>query len=141
MMREQRYKAVAYLLLRLTVGLVFFFYGFNKLMGGLSGFAAGMTERMADTPLPGILITPFAYLLPFAELIVGTLLVLGLFTRGALVAAALLMAALTVGVVLEPSPPTVAANVNYALVIFVLLWLSEFDGYSLDAMRQADRER
>ena len=133
---SQNYKAVAYFLLRLTVGLVFFFYGVSKLLRGLEPFAAGMTARMADTPLPTFMVTPFAYVLPFAEVGVGLLLILGLFTRAALVAAGLVMMSLTVGVVLEPSPPTVAANVNYALVIFVLLWLSEFDHFSVDQLRK-----
>lgn len=123
---------LAYLLLRLTVGVMFLFFGISKLLKGLGPFVSGMRKRFEQSPLPVELVEPFAYVLPFVEVTVGTLVVLGLFTRVALFAAGLLMLALTFGAVMEPSPPTVANNINYALVIFVLLWLVEFNRYSVD---------
>ena len=129
------HKALAYALLRMTVGLMFFVFGVSKFLRGLDTVALGMQSRMAEAPMPEFLVGAFARVLPFGEVAIGLLLMVGLFTRGALVAAALLMMALTVGVVLEPSPATVAANVNYALIIVALLWLSEYDGYSVDHLR------
>lgn len=128
------HRAVAYLLLRLTVGVMFFFYGFGKLLGGVGGFASGLEERFAGS-LPMWIVTPFGYALPFIELLLGALLILGLFTRWTLVAAGLLMIGLTFGAVMEPNPPTVANNVLFAAVITALLALVEHDRYSLDARR------
>lgn len=127
-------RAVAYLLLRLTVGVMFFFYGLGKLLGGVGGFVSGLEERFAGS-LPMWVVTPFGYTLPFMELLIGALLILGLFTRWTLAAAGLLMIALTFGAVMEPKPPTVADNVLFAAVIAGLLALVEQDRYSLDAPR------
>jgi thiosulfate dehydrogenase [quinone] large subunit len=127
-------REIAYALLRVTVGVMFLFFGIGKLLRGVEKFAAGMQGRFAESPLPEGLVTPFAYVLPFAEVAIGSLLVLGLFNVVALVLAALLVLGLTFGVVMQPDPPTVAHNVNYALVIFVLLWLAEYNAYSLDRM-------
>lgn len=129
-MRDHR--ALAYALLRITVGVMFLSYGIGKFVMGPARFAVGLRERLAESVLPPSLVGLFGLVLPFAEVTIGALLVLGLFTRFALVLAALLMIALTFGAVMEPSPPTVAANVNYALIIALLLWLVEHNGYALD---------
>ena len=128
------YREAAYALLRATVGVVFLFSGITKIMGGVGEFAAGMQQQFAGK-LPMFLVTPFAYALPFAEVIIGGLLVFGLFNVLALILAGLLMLALTFGTVMKGDFPTVAHNVSYAVVIFVLLWLSEYNGYSLDRAR------
>lgn len=128
------YREVAYALLRVTVGVMFFFYGLGKLLRGLDKFVSGTQERFVESPLPGWTVTVFAHVLPFAEIGIGALLVLGLFNVAALVLAALLVVALTFGTVMEPAPATVASNVNYALVIFVLLFLAEHNGYSLERL-------
>lgn len=134
------YREMNYALLRITVGVVFLIYGVGKFMMGISVFAAGMESRVAGMEsrvagkLPAVLLTPFSYTLPFAEVGIGILLVLGLFSRIALVLAGLLMIALTFGAVLIPEPPTVASNVMFALVVFVLQWLSDNNRYSLDRL-------
>lgn len=133
-----RYREIAYALLRLTVGVMFFFYGVGKFIRGLDEVATGFGERFAESPLPDILAELFGFVLPFLEVILGSLLILGLFTRTALVGAALLIIALTFGTVMEPDPGTVAYNVNYALIIFALLWLSEHNSFSIDHYRHSD---
>jgi len=65
-------------------------------------------------------------------LVTGILLILGAFNRLALLSAGLLLAALTTGAVIEPSPGTVADNIGFALVVFLLLWTAERNHYSLD---------
>lgn len=132
-----RHREVAYLLLRVTVGMMFLFFGVGKFVKGLTEHVSGIEERFAQSWLPHALVTPFAYVLPFAEVAIGALLILGLFTVLALVAAALLMMALTFGTVVEPDPATTARNVNYALILFVLLFLARYDAYSVDRARGA----
>lgn len=132
------HQEIAYALLRITVGVMFLFFGVGKFVQGLPKFVSGMEERFAQSWLPQALVTPFAYVLPFAEVAIGVLLVLGLFSVVVLVAAALLMMALTFGTVVEPDPATTARNVNYALVLFVLLFLVRYNGFSLDRARGAE---
>lgn len=132
---RQRYRKLAYALLRVNMGIVFFFYGIGKFFSGLDDVAAGIAERLAGSPVPAALVEPFAYVLPFLEVTIGALLILGLLNRIALVLAGLLLWGLTLGVVLEPDPATAAHNVTYAVVVFVLFWLSEHNYYSLDRLR------
>jgi hypothetical protein len=48
---------------------------------------------------------------------------------------ALLLAALTFGTVMLGDFPTVAHNVQYGLVNFVLLWLADLNRFSIDHLR------
>jgi thiosulfate dehydrogenase [quinone] large subunit len=126
-----RYREVAYALLRLTLGVVFLFSGIGKLRAGVGNVAGSMLQQFSGK-LPGVLVQPFVYVLPFAETALGALIVFGLFTRLALSFSGLLLAALTFGTVMLGEFPTVAHNTQYALVNFVLLWASEYNHYSVD---------
>jgi thiosulfate dehydrogenase [quinone] large subunit len=129
------YREAAYALLRVTLGVIFLFYGIGKFMGGIGNFAGGMNQRFSGK-LPSALVLPFAYTLPFMEVLFGALILLGLFTSVALVLSGLLLLALTFGTVMLGDAPTVAHNLQYALVNFVLLWLSDYNGYSIDRLRR-----
>ena len=102
-------------------------------MGGLGNFVGGMNQRFAGK-LPAFLVMPFSYTLPFVELIAGALIFFGLFTRQGLTLTALLLVGLTFGTVMLADFGTVAHNTQYALVNFVLLWLSDLNRYSLDGL-------
>jgi thiosulfate dehydrogenase (quinone) large subunit len=129
------HRDAAYALLRVTVGVMFLFFGIGKFLGGVGNFAGGMTQHFAGK-LPAALVTPFAYALPFAEVTLGALILLGLFSPLALSLSGLLLVALTFGTVMLGDAPTVAHNVQYALVNFVLLWFADHNGYSLDRLRR-----
>lgn len=86
--------------------------------------------------LPTFIVTPFAYALPFVEVAVGALLIFGLFNVMALVLAGLLLIGLTFGMTLVNETATVAGNLSYVLITFVLLWLAEHNGYSIDRLRR-----
>jgi thiosulfate dehydrogenase (quinone) large subunit len=126
-----KHRETAYALLRATMGVIFLFYGIGKFTGGLTSFVGGMNQRFSGK-LPAFLVMPFAYVLPFGEVIAGTLILLGLFTRLGLTISGLLLVGLTFGTVMLGEPATVAHNLQYALVNFALLWLSDLNGYSLD---------
>jgi thiosulfate dehydrogenase (quinone) large subunit len=130
-----KHREAAYALLRGTLGVIFLFYGIGKFMGGLGNFAGGMNQRFAGK-LPSALVLPFAYTLPFAEVLIGILLLLGLFSSTALVASGLLLLALTFGTVMLGDVVTVAHNLQYALVNFILLYLVDYNGYSIDRLRR-----
>ncbi len=114
----------AYLLLRLVTGLDFFMHGFARIFTGthLTGFAQGMAKSMAATPLPPSLTLASGYLIPCVELLIGTLLLLGLFTRAALTAALLLMFVLMFGIGLKQDWNVASQQLLYALVLALLLF-------------------
>ena len=118
---EQRH---AYLLLRLVTGLDFFMHGFARIFTGtgLSGFASGMVTSMAATPLlpSAVLIT--GYTIPCIELLIGTLLLLGLFTRAALTLALLLMLVLMFGIGLKQDWNVAGSQLLYGLILAILLY-------------------
>ena len=132
------YRDTAYALLRVTLGVIFLTTGVVKFMFGIGNFAAGLQQEFAGT-LPMLIVTPFACGLPFVEVTVGALVVLGLFNAGALVIAGLLLMVLTFGKTAVNDAATVAGNLSYALIIFVLLWLADHNGYSIDRMRRRER--
>jgi len=126
-----KHREVAYVLLRVTLGLIFLFYGIGKFMGGISNFVGGMNQQFSGK-LPAVMVMPFAYFIPFAETISGALILLGLFTRAGLTLSGVLLVGLTFGLVMLGQAPIVAHNLQYALVNFVLLWLVDLNRFSLD---------
>jgi thiosulfate dehydrogenase [quinone] large subunit len=127
------HREIAYALLRVTMGVIFLFYGVGKFLGGVANFVSSMNQHFSGK-LPASMVMPFAYILPFGEVTAGLLIVLGLFTRVGLVISGLLLIGLTFGTVMSGDAPTVAHNLQYALVNFVLLWLIDLNRYSLDAL-------
>jgi thiosulfate dehydrogenase (quinone) large subunit len=117
-----------HLKLRAVFALAVLFLGIGKFMGGVGNFAGGTAQHFAGK-LPAALVLPFCYALPFAEVILGALILLGLFDVFALSLSGLLLVALTFGTVMRGDPPTFAHNVQYALVNFVLLSFADYNGY------------
>jgi thiosulfate dehydrogenase [quinone] large subunit len=127
------HRETAYALLRITMGVIFLFYGIGKFMGGVGNFVGTMNQQFSGK-LPAFMVMPFAYAIPFAEVTAGALILLGLFTRLGLVISGLLLIGLTFGVVMLGQAPTVAHNLQFGLVNFVLLWLEDLNRYSLDSL-------
>jgi thiosulfate dehydrogenase [quinone] large subunit len=132
------YREAAYALLRMTLGLVFLLSGLSKFLTGISNVAGQQAQQFAGK-LPPFLVTAFFYALPFVEVTIGALLVLGLFNALALILSGLLLMALTFGTAMKGDFPTVAHNVSFALVNSALLWLANYNGYSLDRLLRRDR--
>ena len=117
----------AYVLFRLLFGLDVFGHGFARIFTGshLTGFAQGMVKNMASTPLPASLTLATGYVVPCVELLIGSLLLLGLFTRFALTLAFLLMFVLMFGITLKQDWNIAMQQLMYGLVLFVLLFARE----------------
>ena len=126
-------REIAYLLVRITYGVIFVTTGTSKFLLGLTNFVGGMNQRFSGK-LPAAVVMPFAYAIPFCEVIAGILILIGLFTRVGLVVTGLLLIGLTFGVTWLGDAATVAHNLQYVLINFVLLWFLEFNRYSLDAL-------
>jgi thiosulfate dehydrogenase (quinone) large subunit len=117
----------AYVLFRLLTGLDFFGHGFARIFTGshLSGFAQGMVKSMASTPLPSSLTLVSGYAIPCVELLIGILLLLGLFTRYTLILAFLLMFVLMFGITLKQDWNIAMQQLMYGVVLFLLLFARE----------------
>lgn len=131
----------AYALLRVTLGVLLLFAGVGKFVGGVAEFTSGLTGRFEETLLPGSLVALSGQILPFVEVGLGSLLVLGLFTVPALFGASVLMLTLTFGTTVVEDHAAVGRNVLYAVSFFVLLWLAERNRYSVDGRIQDGRRR
>ena len=115
----------SYAVLRCTLGTTFLFHGITRFVSGWSAFAEQMVQNFHNTFLPDFMVRPFALSVPPVEVVLGTLLCLGLFTRWTLIAGGLWMIALVFGTTIRQDYPTVAIQLLYALLFFVLqLWES-----------------
>ncbi|HTU17436.1 MAG TPA: MauE/DoxX family redox-associated membrane protein, partial [Gemmataceae bacterium] len=106
--------------LRFALGTAFLFHGVTRFVSGWPVFADQMVQGFHSTFLPDFLVRPFALSVPPVEAILGTLLCLSLFTRWTLIAGGLWMIALVFGTTVRQDYPTVAIQLLYALLFFVL---------------------
>lgn len=132
---NSRDRVLAYVVLRTTVRSVFLFYGLGKLLNGFVKFAEGHEKDFSTTWLPGSAVYSFGVALPFLELIAGSLLVLGMFTRFAAAFGGILLLLLTTGLTISGNPGAVAHNLIYSIIFFLLLHHADDNGMSLDSMR------
>lgn len=128
---EMHHREIGYALMRITFGVIFLFYGVGKFMAGLSNFVGGVNQQFSGK-LPAFMVMPFAYVLPFGELISGALILLGLFSRVGLILSGLLLIGLTFGLVMLGQADMVAHNLIYVIANFMLLWFSDLNRLSLD---------
>jgi thiosulfate dehydrogenase [quinone] large subunit len=127
-------RALACAVLRLTLGLNILLHGVTRLASGVDTFASATVGQFRSTPLPEGLVRAFATVLPSLESTLGLLITLGLFTRLALVAGGLLMSALVFGTALRSDWVTLAIQMTYAIVYFLLLAFRAHDRFSLERL-------
>ncbi len=133
-------RAAAVALGRWCLGVMFFFASLSKFQMGLANFWNYMAQQFEKTWLPGVLLTIFSHVLPFAELALGVMLLLGLIRNVALFGAGVLLILLTFGQVLLAHPDTVFANTCYVFMAALLLFLAEHDRWVLFPCRRKPEE-
>src|SRR5260370_14402030 len=116
-------KYLAYALLRIAFGVNFAGHGLIRIYNGVASFATTTAEHLAKSPLPQGLTYAFSYAIPFVEAILGLTLILGVFTRIALICGALFMMALTIGVTANQQWDLASQQLLYTVVFFLLLYL------------------
>jgi len=126
--------AWSYAVLRFTLGITFLFHGISRFMSGPFAFADQMVQNFHNTFLPDFMVRPFALSVPPVEVVLGILLCLGLFTRLTLIAGGLWMIALVFGTTIREDYPTVAIQLLYALLFFVLQVWEPANRMSLDTL-------
>ncbi len=122
---------LAFVLARITIGLNLLIHGVVRIPK-LSKFVAHITEGFRDTYLPHFIVLPFAYILPFIELILGLLLLIGLKTRWATAAGALLIAILIFGTSLQEDWALVGSQMIYAIFFFIMIKNLEHNAFAID---------
>ena len=125
---------IAYALLRIAFGVNIFFHGLSRLLGDHAAFLAYLSQQMAKAPIPKSMLPPFAATLPWTEATIGFLLLLGLFTRFALVAGSLVLIALMAGITLAQNWDVAGIQLIYCVIYFVLLTHRDRNVYSLDTL-------
>ena len=133
--------AWSYAVLRLTLGSTFLLHGVTRFVSGWSAFADQMVQSFHNTFLPDFMVRPFALSVPPVEVVLGMLLCLGLFTRWTLIAGGLWMVALVFGTTIRQDYPTVAIQLLYALLFFVLQVWEPSNRISLDALMREKRQK
>lgn len=122
---------IAYLLLRLTMGFNFLAHGIVRIPK-LYSFSNWMTELFSESTVPLIIVKPFSLMLPFVELIIGILLILGLKTSKALHAGALVIVILVTGSCLIEKWDMAGGQMLYAVFFFLLSFAINLNKFSLD---------
>ena len=133
---------LAYGIFRFTLGINILIHGVGRLFGLETGeFAAKTSSAFAGTPLPHSVVYPFLVVLPFAEAILGGLMIVGLLTRWTLALGGLLIAALVFGTALRSDWSTVGIQMVYAITYYFLLRNLADDYFSVDTLLAKYRNR
>jgi thiosulfate dehydrogenase (quinone) large subunit len=128
-------RRLAYAVFRLTLGINILVHGAGRIFGpGAEAFATTTTAEFSKTALPAGLVHAFLFVLPFAELVLGALTTLGLFTRWALTLGGLMIAALVFGTAMRSDWNTVGVQMIYAITYYFLLTHRSSDRFSLDKL-------
>jgi thiosulfate dehydrogenase (quinone) large subunit len=130
MINPQADRRLAYALLRAIIGVNLAVHGVSRLLAGPHAFAASLVGQFQATPLPAWSVMSFGLVLPWVEAALGLLILFGLATRFALVAASLTILALTFGSTLRQDWQTAALQLIYAAIYAALLSFRSENAYS-----------
>lgn len=127
--------AIAYAILRLTFGVNLCFRGVVRItVNGLDQFAAGLTAQLEPTWIPAFAVSVFGHIIPIVETAMGLMLIVGLFTRQALIVGGLMMTSLTFGTMFLQNFDLAWLQLTYALAFFILLAVRSWNTISLDSV-------
>lgn len=130
---------LAYLFLRATLGVNILVHGLARVLSGQEQFAATIIQGFRTTPLPQPFVVGFAYSLLWLETIIGVLVLLGIFTRVALSAGALLILILTFGSTLRQDWEAAGLPLIYAIAYAGLLAYRHENRYSADILMHRNK--
>ena len=123
--------AIVFLLLRLGIGISMFGHGLVRLPK-LNAFSQWMVGSFAKSMLPAELVRPLSMVLPFAELVIGFLLLIGLFTEPALISGAVLVLLLLFGTAMVENWEALPSQLIHLILFAVLLQFVASNSWSLD---------
>jgi thiosulfate dehydrogenase [quinone] large subunit len=125
---------IAYTILRLSFGANILLHGLSRILNGRPAFLAYLTHYFEHAHLiaPGML-PLFGAVLPWVETTLGLLLMLGLFSRFALIVGALVLTVLVIGTNLAQDWLVSGLQLPYCFIYYYLLIHLEQNKMSLDA--------
>ncbi|OBJ03499.1 hypothetical protein A5624_03185 [Mycobacterium sp. 1482292.6] len=129
-------RAVAYLLVRLTIGASLFGHGLVRLPK-LGAFHAQLMSEFTKSMLPAVAVSRCGYALPFAELTIGALLLAGVLTRTAAIAGALVMVGLVLGATSIEHFNVIGDQLVHALFLVGVIAFRGHNRYSVDHLLTA----
>lgn len=107
--------------LRLPIAISLAGHGLVRLPK-LQTFTEGMVKSMEKSAIPEALITPFGYVLPFLEAIIGISLLIGFKPKLTIYSAIALMSILILGSSSIENWEAIEAQLLHSLYLFALLW-------------------
>ena len=125
---------LAFLLARITLGINLFLHGFVRIPK-LEVFVNGLTQGFEGTMLPLVLVTIVAYAIPFIEVVLGIFILLGIYSKKALAAAAIFIMLLITGCAFKEDWSAIGTQMLYALFIFFLLKNLEYEVWTVKKSR------
>ncbi|MFZ4928610.1 DoxX family membrane protein [Chryseobacterium sp. Mn2064] len=124
-------KQTAYFFLRISMGVNLLGHGLVRILK-LQDFASGMMKGFEKSWLPQAMVYPFGMILPFFELIIGLLLIIGFKTRIANIAGAFLMIVLLFGSSTIENWEAMGVQMIYAGLFYILISRIEDNSLTLD---------
>ncbi|PLK43223.1 DoxX family protein [Emticicia sp. TH156] len=121
-----------FLLLRLAVGMSMFGHGFVRVFK-LAKFSEWMLGKYENSLLPAALVKPFSYALPIIELVIGVLIIIGLFTRQALLVGGITMVILIFGSCMIEDWGGIPSQMIHTFFFALLLSNLNHNSYAVDS--------
>ena len=118
-----------------------FMHGLARLVGGVDIYAQRYLAGFAHVALPHDLVVLVIYAIPYVEVVIGAPVVLGLFTRWALLANAALLLVFIFGTGMQQSWGGVETQLVYTLIDSLLLLGAGLNVVSLDHLVGRSRLR
>ena len=113
-------------LLRGSFGIFLLFSGIGKFMMGIDTFVGFIVPGFEETFLPKLLVTAFAYAMPFLEFLLGLWLLTGFKRDWALIGTGKFLAILMFGLLLQGNVDTVNKVFIYIFIIAYTLSLPKY---------------
>lgn len=129
-MKKER---ITYLLARLPVAMSMFGHGLDR-MPKLSSFSSHVVQQFNNAVLPLALVEVFSHVLPFVELVIGVLLIIGLFTRFSAILGVLTMLALIFGSSMIEQWENVFTQIIYGICFALIYYFEPYNYYSVDRL-------
>jgi len=126
---------LAYALLRVAFGINIMFHGVARLLVGHAAFLAYLSHYFEHAPsMPAGFLPVFGWILPPVETALGLLLVLGLFSRFAMIAGFAVMVMLVFGTNLAQDWVVSGLQLIYCIIYYFLLAHRELNVIAVDSL-------
>ena len=129
---------LAYAFFRFSMGVVIFFHGAMRMITGVGPWVVKEMPLFVGNPLlPMWFVVGFLWVLPTIEVVLGTLTMIGLYTRWALLSGAVLMLILVFGNLTRQDWGTVGNELHYILYYALMIAGQKYNRFALDRRKAA----